>query len=68
MAQDLGLPILPLSIRGTRHVLPARTFQLRPGTAELEIHPPIAIDGVTEEELPALIERVREAVATGLGA
>jgi len=66
MALDLGLPILPMTIHGTRAVLPVNTFQIQPGDADLVIHPAVAVDGLTEAELPELIAKVRDAVASGL--
>ena len=65
MALDLGLPILPMAIRGTRDVLPARGLDLRPGRATLTIHPPIGIDGCTADDLPELMRRTRTAIESG---
>jgi 1-acyl-sn-glycerol-3-phosphate acyltransferase len=62
MALDLGLPILPMTIRGTRDVLPARGLDLRPGSATLTIHPPIPIDGCTAQDIPELMERTRAVI------
>ena len=67
MALDLGLPILPLTVSGTRDVLPARSADLMPGAARLVIHPPITTDGCTIDDVPRLIEEVREAIASALG-
>ena len=46
MALDLGLPVLPLTVTGTRDVLPAGTSDLMPGSARLIIHPPVPVDDV----------------------
>jgi 1-acyl-sn-glycerol-3-phosphate acyltransferase len=45
MALDLGLPILPMTIIGTRTILPPGSRDLRPGRARLIIHPPIGLPG-----------------------
>ena len=66
MAIDLGLPILPLTVTGTRKVLPANTSDLMPGSAQLIIHEPIPIEGVTVEDCQELSERVREVIASSL--
>jgi 1-acyl-sn-glycerol-3-phosphate acyltransferase len=66
-AVDAGLPILPVTVVGAAAVMPARSLDLRPGRVGLVIHPPVATDGVTALTLPALIERVRSAVASALG-
>jgi 1-acyl-sn-glycerol-3-phosphate acyltransferase len=66
MAIDLGLPILPLTVTGTRDVLPANTSDVMPGSARLTIHEPISIDGVTVEDCQKLSDRVREVIASSL--
>jgi 1-acyl-sn-glycerol-3-phosphate acyltransferase len=66
MAIDLGLPILPLTVTGTRDVLPANTSDLMPGSARLIIHEPISIEGVTVEDCQELSDRVREVIASSL--
>jgi 1-acyl-sn-glycerol-3-phosphate acyltransferase len=68
MAIDLGLPILPLTVTGTRDVLPANTSDLKPGSARLIIHEPISIEGVTVEDCQELSDRVREVISSGLPA
>ena len=66
MAIDLELPILPLTVTGTRDVLPADTSDLMPGSASLIIHPPLSVEGKTVEDCPALSDQVREIIASAL--
>ena len=66
MAVDLGLPILPLTVTGTRNVLPAGTSDLMPGSARLIIHPPIPVEGLTATGCSHLSNQVREVIASGL--
>ncbi len=66
MALDLGRPILPLTVTGTRDVLPANTSDLMPGSARLIIHEPISIEGVRAEDCQDLSDRVREVIASSL--
>jgi len=54
-AFDLGLPILPVTINGTKKILPSDGLELMPGKAELIIHPPIDIRKYGTENLTALI-------------
>lgn len=63
MALDLGLPILPVTVDGTRTILPADSRNLRPGCARLTIHEPIPVAGLTLDDLPDLVERVRIVIA-----
>ena len=41
LAKEWGLPILPVTIKGTRDLSPPGTTDMMPGQAELIIHPPI---------------------------
>jgi len=63
MALDLQLPILPVTIQGTREILPSDTTDLYPGRATMIIHPPIAIDEYDHANLEALMARTREVIA-----
>ena len=66
MALDLGLPVLPLTVTGTRDVLPAGTSDLMPGSARLIIHPPVPVDGVADSDSRNLSDRVRVVIASAL--
>ena len=66
MAMDLGLPILPLTVTGTRDVLPAGTSDLMPGSARLIIHPPVQVEGLKASDCPRLSNQVREIIASAL--
>jgi 1-acyl-sn-glycerol-3-phosphate acyltransferase len=62
MALDLQLPILPITIQGTREVLPSDTLDLFPGRATMTIHPPIPIQDYDYTRLEALIARTRQVI------
>jgi 1-acyl-sn-glycerol-3-phosphate acyltransferase len=66
MAVDLGLPLLPVTIKGTRDILPAGTLDIFPGKAKMIIHKPIEISGYREDNLADLMEKAREIIVSGL--
>ena len=66
MAVDLGLPVLPLTVTGTRNVLPAATSDLMPGSARLIIHSPIPVEGLTSADCSNLSNQVRDVIASAL--
>ncbi len=66
MAQDLGLPILPITLVGTREILPARSLALIPGDAEMIIHEPIPVTEKSPAAIPELIKIARERIAGAL--
>ena len=59
MAVDLGIPILPVTIMGTRDVLPPHTVNLFPGRVRMRIHPPIDMSVYSADNLGALMETAR---------
>lgn len=65
-AVDAGLPILPVTVSGTRNVLPARSFDLFPGSARLVIHPPIATKGLGSDGIADLADTTRTVIASAL--
>ena len=62
MALDMGLPVLPITIKGTREILPAKSVDVRPGQAQMIIHPPINIIPYTEANIMLLIEKARHTI------
>ena len=64
MAVDLKLPILPVTINGTRKVLPSHSFDLKPGRAEMIIHEPVSVLEYNDGNVDELIEKVRNVIST----
>ena len=66
MAQQTGVPILPVTIDGTRDILPAKDFRVRRGQrAKITFHPPIdPMAYVDRREL--LMGEVRDRIASVL--
>ncbi|HOO36095.1 MAG TPA: lysophospholipid acyltransferase family protein [Smithella sp.] len=59
MAIDLGIPILPVTINGTRNILPKGSLDLTPGGATMIIHKPIPVTDYHDGNLPELMEHTR---------
>ncbi|QTA80983.1 Putative 1-acyl-sn-glycerol-3-phosphate acyltransferase [Desulfonema limicola] len=62
MALDLELPILPVTIIGTRNILPPDTVDLFPGTAVMIIHKPVSVKDYNEDDLQTLSDKVRNII------
>jgi 1-acyl-sn-glycerol-3-phosphate acyltransferase len=65
-AVQAGLPIVPLSIVGSRHVMRKGRLMTCPGDVDLVVHDPIAVDAVDEPDVRAvraLAARVRGIIA-----
>jgi 1-acyl-sn-glycerol-3-phosphate acyltransferase len=65
LALKAGAPIVPVSIRGSRGVLPKGSLRLRPGTIDLVFGAPIDTSAYSIESRDALMAAVRNAIASG---
>lgn len=66
MALDLNLPILPVTIRGTEKILPAKTMDLFPGRAQLIIGKPVSIENYNDSNIDELMQKVKQAMESNL--
>jgi fatty-acyl-CoA synthase len=66
-AAGAGVPILPLALRGTRHVLRGDWGLPRPGPVSLWVGEPIAPEGTDMASLVRLRARVADAIAARCG-
>jgi 1-acyl-sn-glycerol-3-phosphate acyltransferase len=65
LALQAGLPIVPISLLGSRHVMRKGQLTTRPGVATLVVHAPIDLAPCEEpstKEVRALAERVRAVI------
>jgi 1-acyl-sn-glycerol-3-phosphate acyltransferase len=63
LAQQLGVPIVPVSLVGSFHHLRTEDWILRPTTITVYLHDTIETKGMRKEDVPALKERVRQIIA-----
>ena len=66
MAQELNLPILPVSISGTGKILKAKTLKLFPGRVKMIFHKPIEVLKNGQDRVEALMAEARKAIQKGL--
>jgi 1-acyl-sn-glycerol-3-phosphate acyltransferase len=67
LALDLNLPVLPVTIIGTRKILPTGTINLLPGRVRMIIHNPIDINQYNEESMQDLMLAARKIIASPIG-
>jgi 1-acyl-sn-glycerol-3-phosphate acyltransferase len=63
LAIDAGLPVVPLSIGGSRFVMRKGRLMTCPADVTLTVHPPIQTAGLPREQARELADRVRGVVA-----
>jgi len=66
LALDSGAPIVPVSVKGTYELMPRGQRFVRKGQVRITFHEPIPVAGLAVETMPALMDRVKAAVSSGL--
>jgi 1-acyl-sn-glycerol-3-phosphate acyltransferase len=66
-AVDTGQPIVPVAIRGTRHILPDGTWLLRHGPIDVTIGAPLRPCAHGWQEMVRLRDAARDEIARGCG-
>jgi len=66
LALEQNLPILPVTLVGTRDILPAKTLRLFPGHGTMIIHPAIETGSAGSSDIAVLMEQTRQAITSGL--
>ncbi len=64
IALDAGLPIVPLTIVGSRHVMRKGQLMVKPGAVSLVVHDPIETAGAARDSARALAASVHDTVAS----
>jgi 1-acyl-sn-glycerol-3-phosphate acyltransferase len=66
VAVDAGLPVVPVSVSGTRHVMRKGRLMVCPGRVSVTVHDPVPTAGVTRDGVIALGNRVRDVVSSSV--
>lgn len=64
LALESGAPIVPVTIQGTRELMPKGQWFARPGAVKVVFHDPVPAAGHTPETLGVLMGSVRAAIAS----
>jgi 1-acyl-sn-glycerol-3-phosphate acyltransferase len=64
IALEAGLPVAPISIQGSRHVMFRGRLMVCPGMVTVTVHEPIETSGVPREAVRELSARVHDVVAS----
>lgn len=65
IALQAGLPVVPISVVGSRHVMFRGRLTVRPGCVSVIVHDPIETGGVPREAAREFAATVRDVVASG---
>jgi len=62
LAIRAGVPLIPVTLNGSRAVLKPDTMHVKPGKVEVIIHPPVATANLTLHDVEKLSDEVREII------
>jgi 1-acyl-sn-glycerol-3-phosphate acyltransferase len=65
LAMDAQVPILPVTVSGSRQITPKRSLRIESGIVKIVYGKPIPTMGLTREDHPWLKEQVRAALVAG---
>jgi 1-acyl-sn-glycerol-3-phosphate acyltransferase len=66
LALESGAPIVPISIKGTFELMPKGHLFPKKGCIRVVFHPAISVQGYSRDNLPELMDKVRESIQSGL--
>jgi len=58
--------IIPISIQGSYDLMPKGKFFVKKGKIKVAFHPPVSVHGYYKDNLPVLLEKVRNEIQSGL--
>jgi 1-acyl-sn-glycerol-3-phosphate acyltransferase len=63
-ALETGFPILPVTVNGSRKILPKKSVEFHPGPIEVIVNKPINTNEYTPEKIDELIDRTRSVITS----
>jgi len=66
VALDIGVPILPVVVSEYDFLGPSRSDKFAPGDVTIQILPPVRTEGVTKDQIDALIKKTRDPMIEAL--
>ena len=67
LAIESGAPIVPVTVSGTRELMPKGQWFARRGTVRVVFHEPLPVTGYTQDTMGDLMEKVRSVILSGEG-
>jgi 1-acyl-sn-glycerol-3-phosphate acyltransferase len=62
LALEMGVPVIPVGVSGSRALMPKGAFLVRPGRMRVRVGAPLEVEGMTVADRDELLDRAREAV------
>ncbi len=65
-AVEQHLPVLPVTLIGTRDIMPSKSLKPFPGRVRMVIHPAIETDGMSPVQMEDLMNRTKKTISSAL--
>lgn len=65
LAINTGLSLLPVSVSGTRQIIPKGKIQINPGRVKIKIHAPISVTGLELSHRNELVHKAQQVIEQG---
>lgn len=65
LAINTGLSIIPVSVSGTRNLIPKGKIQINPGRVKIQIHTPVPVADLNLSDRNRLVSETREKITAG---
>jgi 1-acyl-sn-glycerol-3-phosphate acyltransferase len=66
IAIEAQKPIVPVTVHGTRELMPKGKGSIRPGTITLRFHPPVSTEGLSGAQRNELMDNIRHTMAESI--
>ena len=66
VAIDAGLPVVPVSVAGSRHIMTKGRLMVRPGDVKVTVHDPVPSAGISRDRAIEFANQVRDVVRAGV--
>lgn len=66
LAVDSQAPVIPVSISGSYDLMPKGSYSIKKGRIKVIFHPEVSIQGLNRDDIPDLMEKIRDLIISGL--
>jgi len=66
LAVNSQAPVIPVSISGSYELMPKGSFSTKKGHIKVMFHPEVSVQGMSKENIPDLMEKIRSFIISGL--
>ncbi len=66
LAVDSQVPVIPISISGSYELMPKGNLSIKKGRIKVVFHPEVSVQGLSKDDIPAFMKKMRECIVSSL--